>query len=226
MVGDTPEGHAQGDYLVDALLAQRDALGIDYILWRQRSISARTGWEWRPMASRGSRTLDHWDHPHVQTVPGDTGAALALGCVLGADPLGGSAVPRAVSEAGFIAPVAGPPGSGFGMRVHPITGERRIHTGLDFPAPTGTPILAVAPGLVEHAGPRGGYGNLVILNHGGGISTYYAHQSAVAVVEGQQVLQGQTIGTVGSTGTSTGPHLHFEVRIDGEPVDPEPFLPD
>ena len=66
----------------------------------------------------------------------------------------------------------------------------------------------------------------MILNHGGGISTYYAHQSAVAVVEGQQVLQGQTIGTVGSTGTSTGPHLHFEVRVDGAPVDPERFLPD
>jgi murein DD-endopeptidase MepM/ murein hydrolase activator NlpD len=121
-------------------------------------------------------------------------------------------------------PVDAPITSGFGPRVHPIFGTVRMHTGIDFGAPAGTPIRAAAAGKVLGAGDRGGYGNAVIIDHGGTLATLYAHQSRIAVVEGQTVTRGQTIGYVGSTGFSTGPHLHFEVRVNGNPVDPIAYL--
>jgi murein DD-endopeptidase MepM/ murein hydrolase activator NlpD len=114
--------------------------------------------------------------------------------------------------------------SGFGPRVHPIFGDTRVHKGLDLSAPTGTPIAAAAPGVVVFAGVRGGYGNAVIVDHGNALATLYAHQSRIAVVEGQAVGVGETIGLVGSTGNSTGPHLHFEVRVHGTPVNPLAYL--
>jgi len=114
--------------------------------------------------------------------------------------------------------------STFGYRVHPIFGDRRLHTGLDFSASTGTPISASAPGEVVFAGWRGGYGNCTIIDHGGGVATLYAHQSVLRVTEGAVVSRGQVIGAVGATGYATGPHLHFEVRRDGTPVDPLPYL--
>jgi murein DD-endopeptidase MepM/ murein hydrolase activator NlpD len=114
--------------------------------------------------------------------------------------------------------------STFGARVHPIFGDVRMHTGLDFGAAMGTPIEAAADGVVVYAGPRGGYGNATIVDHGGAVATMYAHQSVLLVQEGQQVVKGQVIGRVGSTGFSTGPHLHFEVRVAGTPVDPLTYL--
>jgi murein DD-endopeptidase MepM/ murein hydrolase activator NlpD len=114
--------------------------------------------------------------------------------------------------------------STYGYRVHPIFGDRRLHTGLDFRAASGTPIMAAAPGEVVFAGTRGGYGNCVIVDHGGGVATLYAHQSAIRVSTGQQVARGEVIGSAGSTGYATGPHLHFEVRVNGAPVDPMPYL--
>ncbi|NJL61510.1 MAG: M23 family metallopeptidase [Methylacidiphilales bacterium] len=114
--------------------------------------------------------------------------------------------------------------SGFGWRIHPITGERRFHTGIDFGAAMGTPIYAMTPGRVEFAGKRGGYGNAVIVNHGGGKSTLYGHASKLYVQEGQQVRRGQAIAAVGSTGMSTAPHLHFEVRVNDKPINPRPYL--
>jgi len=107
---------------------------------------------------------------------------------------------------------------------------RGQHQGIDYVAPTGTPVVAVAEGTVEHVGPNGGYGNLVVLDHGGGITTYYAHLSAfgAGVQEGAKVERGQEIGLVGSTGRSTGPHLHYEIRKDGkylDPADPKQTLP-
>jgi murein DD-endopeptidase MepM/ murein hydrolase activator NlpD len=114
--------------------------------------------------------------------------------------------------------------SGFGWRIHPIKGYRRFHTGIDFGAAMGTPIYAIAPGRVEFAGERGGYGNAVIVNHGGGKSTLYGHASKLYVKEGQQVTRGQIIAAVGSTGMSTAPHLHFEVRINDKPVNPHSYL--
>lgn len=108
----------------------------------------------------------------------------------------------------------------YGWRTHPIFGTRRFHAGIDISGDIGQPIVAAAEGLVVHAGWRGGYGLAVVLDHGGGLATLYAHQSWVAVSEGQVVEEGQNIGEMGSTGWSTGPHLHFEVRVNGEPRDP------
>jgi len=117
-------------------------------------------------------------------------------------------------------PTNGRAGSGFGWRVHPIYGSRRMHTGVDISGPYGQPIIAAAEGLVVHAGWRGGYGLAVVVDHGGGLATLYAHQSSINVADGQVVTAGQKIGSIGSTGQSTGPHLHFEVRVNGTPKDP------
>ena len=124
----------------------------------------------------------------------------------------------------FKAPVGGPVSSGFGTRVHPILGEVRMHTGLDYAAGTGVPIKAAGTGVVIWAGPRGGYGNAVIVDHRNGLATLYAHQSRVSATVGQKVSTGQVVGFVGQTGLSTGPHLHFEVRELGAPVDPRLYL--
>jgi murein DD-endopeptidase MepM/ murein hydrolase activator NlpD len=119
-------------------------------------------------------------------------------------------------------PVAGARlSSGFGMRFHPVLRYSRMHQGVDFAAPTGTPILASARGTVVFAGWGGGYGNVVVLDHGKGLRTRYAHMHRIGVRNGQQVSQGQSIGQVGSTGLSTGPHLHYEVWQNGKPVDPK-----
>ena len=123
------------------------------------------------------------------------------------------------SEAGLIWPVAGPITSPFGMR------WGKLHPGIDIGASMGTPIHAAASGNVVYAGWMGGYGNLTVIDHGGGIATAYGHQSKLEVSVGQQVTQGQEIGLIGSTGFSTGPHLHFEVRVNGVPVDPMGYLP-
>ncbi|MBT8213570.1 MAG: peptidoglycan DD-metalloendopeptidase family protein [Acidimicrobiia bacterium] len=124
----------------------------------------------------------------------------------------------------LLRPVPGPISSGFGPRLHPILGYTRMHTGLDMSAGQGDPIVAGADGIVILASYNGGYGNTVMIDHGGGMVTLYAHQSSLAVVYGQSVATGDLIGYIGSTGLSTGPHLHFEVRINGEPVDPAQFL--
>jgi murein DD-endopeptidase MepM/ murein hydrolase activator NlpD len=108
--------------------------------------------------------------------------------------------------------------------MHPILGYRRFHSGLDFAASYGSTIRAADSGTVIFAGWYGGYGKAVIINHGKSITTLYGHTSELYVVEGQTVQRGQAIAAVGSTGLSTGPHLHFEVRRDGTPVDPMGFL--
>ena len=123
-------------------------------------------------------------------------------------------------SAGLMAPVAGRITSGFGMRFHPILHYTRFHAGLDFGAAWGSPIVAAADGTVVAAGYGGGYGRQVQIAHGGGILTLYGHMSAIAATPGEPVRQGQVIGYVGSSGLSTGPHLHFEVKVNGQPVDP------
>jgi murein DD-endopeptidase MepM/ murein hydrolase activator NlpD len=120
--------------------------------------------------------------------------------------------------------VAAPVSSGFGTRVHPILGDVRMHTGMDYAAGTGAPIKAAGNGIVVWAGPRGGYGNAVIIDHRNGLATLYGHQSRVNVTVGQKVSTGQVVGFVGQTGMATGPHLHFEVRELGTPVDPALYL--
>jgi len=124
----------------------------------------------------------------------------------------------------LAAPVPGVVTSGFGPRKHPIFGTMRNHTGVDFSATSGTPVRASADGTVAVAGERGGYGVTVIVDHGNSLATLYGHLSRTAVAEGATVSRGQVIGYAGSTGYSTGPHLHFEVRVNGNPVDPLRYL--
>jgi murein DD-endopeptidase MepM/ murein hydrolase activator NlpD len=114
--------------------------------------------------------------------------------------------------------------SGFGYRADPFTGAGAFHPGLDFRGPTGAPIYAAAPGRVTFVGPRAGYGNCVEIDHGNGLLTRYAHMSRFRTHVGRQVGSGEVVGLIGSTGRSTGPHLHFEVRINDRPVNPRPFL--
>lgn len=124
----------------------------------------------------------------------------------------------------FTWPVTGTITSPFGWRSNPFGGGPEFHQGLDIAAPMGTTVTAAAAGTVIMAQWYGGYGNYVLIDHGGGYSTGYGHLSAIYVASGQSVQRGQAIGAVGSTGQSTGPHLHFEVRIAGKPVDPAPRL--
>ncbi|RZM11056.1 MAG: M23 family metallopeptidase [Sphingomonas sp.] len=114
--------------------------------------------------------------------------------------------------------------SNFGIRSDPFQGTARMHAGVDIPGPIGTPIYATADGIIAHADRQGGYGNLVEVNHGKGIATRYGHLSKILVSDGARVTRGQLIGLMGSTGRSTGSHLHYEVRIDGHAVNPIPFL--
>jgi murein DD-endopeptidase MepM/ murein hydrolase activator NlpD len=114
--------------------------------------------------------------------------------------------------------------SGFGVRLDPFLHSPAMHTGLDFRGETGEPVHATANGSVTHAGWSGGYGRMVEIDHGNGFATRYGHLSAIEVEVGQSVRIGQTVGRVGSTGRSTGPHLHYETRVDGEAVDPQRFL--
>ncbi len=111
--------------------------------------------------------------------------------------------------------------SGFAMRVHPISGQWKQHKGIDFAAPTGTPIRATGDGVIEFAGNAGGYGNMVVVRHGAMYSTAYAHMSRIAARRGARVAQGEVIGYVGSTGWSTGPHLHYEFRVNNEARNPD-----
>jgi murein DD-endopeptidase MepM/ murein hydrolase activator NlpD len=124
----------------------------------------------------------------------------------------------------FMLPVEGQHTSSFGLRMHPIDHAERLHSGMDIAAPTGTPIQAAAAGQVVFSGTQAGYGNVVVIQHAEGYATLYAHNTENLVSVGTPVSQGQPIATVGSTGRSTGPHLHFEVRKDGKQLDPALFF--
>lgn len=126
---------------------------------------------------------------------------------------------------GFVVPVDGWKSSDYGWRRHPIYGTQRFHGGTDFAAGTGATIHAADSGTVVYAGWNSGYGQLTCISHGGGVTTCYAHQSSIWVADGEHVDRDEGIGAVGSTGASTGPHLHFEVRVHGERVNPVGYLP-
>ena len=135
-------------------------------------------------------------------------------------PIGGVSIPsRMPLDAATLT-------SSYGSRIHPVLGGRRNHNGVDLAQPTGTPVYATADGIVSRADYWGSYGNYIQIEHGGELETRYAHLSGYAVAAGQQVRKGQLIGYVGSTGRSTGPHLHYEVRVAGEAVDPTPYMVD
>jgi len=124
----------------------------------------------------------------------------------------------------FGRPTGGPITSGFGSRFHPILKRRRLHAGIDFGGGYGAPVYAAAEGTVISASTLGGYGNTIIIDHGSGMSTVYAHLSKIHVRSGSRVRRGQKIGAIGSTGLSTGPHLHFEIRRNGKAINPASYL--
>ena len=128
--------------------------------------------------------------------------------------------PRLAGSLPTFMPISGRLSGAFGWRTDPLHGSGRFHAGVDLAAPAGSPIRATSDGSVTSSGWAGGYGYMVVVSHGNGVETRYAHMSAVAVDVGRSVRQGDVIGLVGSTGRSTGPHVHYEVRIDGRAVDP------
>jgi murein DD-endopeptidase MepM/ murein hydrolase activator NlpD len=133
--------------------------------------------------------------------------------------------PRYIARKQFIVPTNGWVASrGFGYHINPFTGKMAFHKGIDMKASAGTPIFAVMDGTVTTAGPAGTYGNLVIIRHNNGMETYYAHCSRIFVRPGEEVKQRKCIATVGDTGWATVPHLHFEIRTNGIPVDPLRYL--
>jgi len=133
---------------------------------------------------------------------------------------------QAIAEAPVHMPVTGPLriSSGFGNRTDPFTGRQAFHPGLDLPWPSGTEVMAAGDGRVAFVGQINGYGNVIDIDHGGGLITRYGHLSAFIAKQGDTVTTGTPIGRVGSTGRSTGPHLHFEVRRNDQPVDPNTYL--
>ena len=128
--------------------------------------------------------------------------------------------PTPTHSGGFSRPTGGSITSRFGMRFHPILKYTRMHSGIDFGGGYGAPVFAAGGGTVISAGSKGSYGNTVVIDHGGGLSSVYAHLSRMTVSEGQTVSSGRRVGSIGSSGLSTGPHLHFEVRVNGKPVNP------
>ena len=133
---------------------------------------------------------------------------------------------RAEVISGFVYPVMSPRlSSDYGRRIHPIRRFSQFHQGIDLAAPRGVPIRSIRAGTVVFADPYAGYGKLIVIRHENGMTSHYGHCGEIRVNPGQNVLAGQIIGSVGNTGLSTGPHLHFEVRFNGAAVDPERYVP-
>lgn len=151
------------------------------------------------------------------------GALVPSGTLAG--PVAGPGLVRAWTEVNLAmlaaSPVPGVESSGFGWRDDPINNRRKFHKGNDFRAPRGTPVFAAGGGTVSFAGRMGGYGNVIFIDHGGGVTSRYGHLRRIGTKRNAQVVAGAQIGEVGSTGRSTGPHLHFEVRLDGRAVNPK-----
>ncbi len=171
--------------------------------------------EYADLLAAVQRLIDEMDHE--LSALEDDAAQLEkdiLAAEINSDPVG----------SGFLWPVNGRLSSLYGFRIHPITGARKLHTGIDIAAPNGREIIAPRSGTVILARYYGGYGNAVVISHGGGLTTLYAHMSSDAVSSGQFLSAGDTVGYIGSTGFSTGNHLHFETREYGIPVDPMNYL--
>jgi murein DD-endopeptidase MepM/ murein hydrolase activator NlpD len=170
-----------------------------------------------PMSEHAARALEQLDVLEDQLTDIDDSVAV-LTALLRDSPRGmRPGVPS-------LWPVSGSVSSGFGIRESPYTGGRALHTGVDIRAAYGTPVFATGDGVVTFAGYESGYGGLVVIDHGREIDTMYAHLSAIYVHEDQRIVRGQPIGAVGSSGRATGPHLHYEVRSFGKPVDPMAYL--
>ena len=177
----------------------------------------------RMLASLDDRTA--MGGPLIELLPGASDSVDPRFRRLGLSLARMDALQRGLRGIPQVSPAAGKHiSSGFGYRADPFAGSPAFHAGLDFKGPTGAPIYSAANGRVAFVGRRPGYGNCVEIDHGNGLRTRYAHMSAFRAKAGQSVRAGQLIGAVGSTGRSTGPHLHFEVRLHGQPVNPRPFL--
>lgn len=197
--------------LVHAHLQQQGArVSAELLYARVREVADRNG-------------LDNADEiwPGQTLTLDDAPAPLAAGAEIGSL----NAAPRIAGIVqDLVMPVQGRLTSGFGTRKHPILGHTHFHRGIDLAAPRGTPVVAVADGIVESVGVRSGYGNTITVRHADGRSTLYAHLDAMLVRPGRSVAAGEVIAQLGNTGRSTGPHLHFEVHENGRPVDPWPLL--
>ncbi|XFA73736.1 peptidoglycan DD-metalloendopeptidase family protein [Thermosynechococcaceae cyanobacterium Okahandja] len=200
---------------------QRYIQALRQQLEKQQDIYAREAASQRQLVQRLRSDRRALESIEAQLARDSMAIQQFLGQRLGYVPQG----PPPLPQSGRLAyPIRAPITSHFGWRIHPILGTWRFHTGTDFGADFGTLIYAAHSGTVVLAGWSGGYGQTVILDHGGGLTTLYAHAQRLLVREGQVVQQGQPIAEVGSTGLSTGPHLHFEVRVNGEPTDPLAYL--
>jgi murein DD-endopeptidase MepM/ murein hydrolase activator NlpD len=152
--------------------------------------------------------------------------ALSPLSAFGADTISQQKVSHVREVNAFVYPVMGPRmSSDYGIRKHPIRKVRRHHDGIDLAAPVGAPIRAIAQGQVMYADPHGGYGRYIVVKHADGYTSHYGHCDKVEVSPGQRVAAGEILGTVGNSGVSTGPHLHFEIRRNGTPQNPEALLP-
>lgn len=177
----------------------------------------------RMLASLGDRTA--MGGPFVALMPSDEASVDPRFRRLGLSLARMDALQRGLAGIPQVIPAAANHiTSGFGYRADPFAGQTAFHAGLDFKGPTGAPIFSAANGKIVFVGRRPGYGNSIDIDHGNGLHTRYAHMSGFRARAGQLVTAGQVIGAVGSTGRSTGPHLHFEVRLHGRPVNPRPFL--
>jgi murein DD-endopeptidase MepM/ murein hydrolase activator NlpD len=203
---------AETTRLIAARAAEQRAAYERLVAYRDELVSAQADRRALLAAVRGSRDEAEEDLERLEQASAELTARLQAAAPASAGP------PPAPSASGFIWPVDGPITSGYGMR------WGRLHAGIDIGAGFGTPIRAAAAGTVTYAGWLGGYGNLIVVDHGGGLSTAYAHQQRIYVGVGASVAQGEVLGEVGSTGCSFGPHLHFEVRVNGTAVDPLGYL--
>lgn len=219
LLGELEEDRSEMESAHDSLTAEADAL-IEIIAEKQRQAqeAARKEQEAKEQQARSKQAKANSSSNSTSNVSSSNNS-------------GGSSEPiysntGEVSSKGMTWPAPGHNriSSPFGNRIHPIFGSKKMHTGIDIAAPMGATIVAATDGVVQHSGGLGGYGNAVIIDHGDGISTLYAHNSSLSVSVGQSVKRGQVIAKAGSTGYSTGPHLHFEVRKNGSYINPVPWL--
>jgi murein DD-endopeptidase MepM/ murein hydrolase activator NlpD len=194
--------------------AERQTALAELVARRDELVGAQSDRQTLLDKLRGERHEAEEDVEKLEEASAELAARIRSAQGTGSASSGSGAAPAS----GFVWPVDGPITSSFGLR------WGRLHAGIDIGVGFGTPIRAAAAGTVIHAGWLGGYGNLVVVDHGGGLSTAYGHQQQIYVSSGQQVGQGTVLGEVGSTGNSTGPHLHFEVRVNGSAVDPLGYL--
>ena len=212
------QGLKQETRVIDARAQQQAILRGELVSSRDSLATARAGKSHALVATKAQEQAEIQESQAIQAASATIAAKLQA-AQAGDSSTGTGQTAASASAAGFIWPVSGPITSPFGMR------WGTLHPGIDIGVPTGTPIHAAAAGTVIYCGWEEGYGNLVVIDHHNGLGTAYGHQSRIAVSCGANVAQGDVIGYSGCTGFCTGPHVHFEVRVNGQPVDPLAYLP-